>query len=129
MKSCDNHFTDLLDLPLSGKMPASKEIRGKIRTLVKNGALRANSQLPSTKTLAELFGVFPNTVQLALEPLVREGLLDRRQNRGRLFVKGVVTSFAWDSTKTLTPSHLGTAISCCRCRLKWQRCWRSRMPS
>jgi DNA-binding LacI/PurR family transcriptional regulator/DNA-binding transcriptional regulator YhcF (GntR family) len=88
MKSCDNHFTDLLDLPLSGKMPASKEIRGKIRTLVKNGALRANSQLPSTKTLAELFGVFPNTVQLALEPLVREGLLDRRQNRGTVVRKG-----------------------------------------
>ena len=82
MKKREEHFKDLLNLQLTGELPASKEIGAKIRTLIKSGALPRNSQLPATKILAQLCGVFPNTIQLALEPLVREGLLDRRQNRG-----------------------------------------------
>ncbi len=88
MKSREDEFKKLLDLPLTGSMPASKAIGAKLRTLIKDGSLAPGSMLPSTKTLAGFLGVFPNTVQLALEPLVREGLLDRRQNRGTVVRDG-----------------------------------------
>ncbi|MFZ4683163.1 MAG: GntR family transcriptional regulator [Terrimicrobiaceae bacterium] len=88
MQSREENFKKLLDLPLAGNMPASKEIGAVLRTLIKDGSLSPGSRLPSTKTMAGYWGVFPNTVQLALEPLVREGLLDRRQNRGTIVRDG-----------------------------------------
>ncbi len=72
----------LLHLRLPGQMPASREISAHLRALIKSGQLIPGTKIPSTKSLATAWGVFPNTVKLGLDPLVKEGLIDRRQNRG-----------------------------------------------
>lgn len=81
-------ISKLLDFQLPGQRPATKEIGAHVRALIKNGTLPAGVNIPSTKALAAAWGVFPNTVKLALDPLVKEGLLDRRQNRGTCVLDG-----------------------------------------
>ncbi|MFN6094117.1 MAG: substrate-binding domain-containing protein [Verrucomicrobiota bacterium] len=81
-------ISKLLDFKLPGRRPATKEIGGHVRALIKNGTLPAGANIPSTKALAAAWSVFPNTVKLALDPLVKEGLLDRRQNRGTRVLDG-----------------------------------------
>ncbi len=63
-------------------MPASREIAAHVRALIKSNQLIPGTRIPSTQSLATAWGVFPNTVQLGLDPLVKEGLIDRRQHRG-----------------------------------------------
>jgi DNA-binding LacI/PurR family transcriptional regulator len=81
-------ISKLLDFQLPGQRPATKEIGAHVRALIKNGTLPAGASIPSTKALAAAWCVFPNTVKLALDPLVKEGLLDRRQNRGTRVLDG-----------------------------------------
>jgi DNA-binding LacI/PurR family transcriptional regulator len=81
-------ISKLLDFQLPGQRPATKEIGAHVRALIKNGTLPAGTGIPSTKALAAAWGVFPNTIKLALDPLVKEGLLDRRQNRGTRVLDG-----------------------------------------
>jgi DNA-binding LacI/PurR family transcriptional regulator len=81
-------ISKLLDFQLPGQRPATKEIGAHVRALIKNGTLPAGTNIPSTKALAAAWSVFPNTVKLALDPLVKEGLLDRRQNRGTCVLDG-----------------------------------------
>lgn len=71
-----------LQLSRSGDLPAYREISNQLRTLIRDGTLPPGFPLPSTKELARHWGVFPTTVQTALEPLVKEGLLDRRLRHG-----------------------------------------------
>ena len=78
----------LLDFKPSGRRPATKEIGAHVRALIKNGTLPAGKGIPTTKELAAAWGVFPNTVKLALDPLVKEGLLDRRRYRGTCVLDG-----------------------------------------
>lgn len=78
----------LLAFQPTGQRPATKEIAAHLRTLIKSGGLASGTGIPSTKDLAAAWGVFPNTVKLALDPLVKEGLLDRRQNRGTFVLDG-----------------------------------------
>ena len=78
----------LLAFQPTGKKPASSEIRAHVRRLIKDGTLPRDTRIPSTKTLAAAWGVVPNTVQLGLEPLVKEGLLERLQKRGTFVLDG-----------------------------------------
>jgi len=78
----------LLAFQPTGQRPATKEIAAHLRTLIKSGELPSGTGIPSTKDLAAAWSVFPNTVKLALDPLVKEGLLDRRQNRGTFVLDG-----------------------------------------
>ena len=78
----------LLAFQPTGQRPATKEIAAHLRTLIKSGVLASGTGIPSTKDMAAAWGVFPNTVKLALDPLVKEGLLDRRQNRGTFVLDG-----------------------------------------
>jgi DNA-binding LacI/PurR family transcriptional regulator len=81
-------ISKLLDFKLPGQRPATKEIGAHLRALIKNGTLPAGTNIPATNAMAAAWGVFPNTVNIALEPLVKEGLLDRRQNRGTRVLDG-----------------------------------------
>jgi DNA-binding LacI/PurR family transcriptional regulator/DNA-binding transcriptional regulator YhcF (GntR family) len=78
----------LLAFNLTGKDTASKEIGAHVRLLIKNGTLPPGVGIPPTKALAKAWDVFPNTVKLALDPLVKEGLLDRRRYRGSFVLDG-----------------------------------------
>lgn len=81
-------ISKLLGFKLPGQRPATKEIGAHLRALIKNGTLPAGTKIPPTNALAAAWGVFPNTVNIALDPLVKEGMLDRRQNRGTRVLDG-----------------------------------------
>ncbi len=57
--------------------PMQTQIRRHVRNLALAGALVPGDRLPSTHELARLWDTHLQTVQLALTPLVREGLLTR----------------------------------------------------
>ena len=86
--STSDPIRKLLAFQPSGRRPATSEIRAHVRRLIKDGTLPRDIRIPSTKALAAAWGVFPNTVQLSLDPLVKEGLLDRRQMRGTFVLDG-----------------------------------------
>lgn len=58
------------------------QIREFARSLILSGKLESGARLPATKELAQLWGVGHMTVQNALVPLVKEGLLIRRPKAG-----------------------------------------------
>lgn len=64
--------------------PAARheQITSVLRSRVLSGELAPNSRLPTTQQLAKAWDVHVTTVQAALAPLVREGLLLRRPRLG-----------------------------------------------
>ncbi|MEV6136474.1 GntR family transcriptional regulator [Nocardia sp. NPDC051990] len=57
-----------------------------LRKAIRSGQLSAGSQLPTTPTLSEQYGVSLPTVRQALDVLRNEGLIDSQQGRG-VFVR------------------------------------------
>lgn len=55
-----------------------------LRNLIVSGRLAPGSQVPSTRALAQLWGINPSTVQTALTTLVKEGFLQRLVGRGTI---------------------------------------------
>ena len=53
-----------------------------LRRLIVSGALKPGDKLPSTKQLADEWGAHVTTIQAGMEPLVREGLLERSPKTG-----------------------------------------------
>ncbi len=63
-------------------MARYKEISAVLRQRLLSGALKPGTVLPTTLQLAEQFDTSAFTVQMAVAPLVEEGLLERRRNLG-----------------------------------------------
>ncbi|MEU7038818.1 GntR family transcriptional regulator [Streptomyces sp. NPDC046237] len=70
-----------------------QDVRDKIRT----GRLTAGTKLPSTRELAEEYGVAAGTVQRALTELRTAGLIYSHQGRGS-FITETATETSEDST-------------------------------
>ena len=73
-------FTPLVSL--SGKQSLALGISESLRRSIQRGQLRAGELLPSTRRLAEEFGVHRHTLMAALDLLVSEGLLISSPRRG-----------------------------------------------
>ena len=58
-------------------IPVQRLLQKQTRERIISGDLAAGARLPSTQEMAVLWKTHPNTVQRALTPLVREGLLTR----------------------------------------------------
>lgn len=58
------------------------EVRRHVEGLVRSGALRKGSKVPSILSLAEALGVGKNTVIAALDELCGEGVLEARERQG-----------------------------------------------
>ncbi|MBI4025735.1 MAG: GntR family transcriptional regulator [Verrucomicrobia bacterium] len=58
------------------------QVQDYIRELITSGQIKSETRLPPTEQLAGLWGVGTMTVQKALTPLVKEGLLIRRPKSG-----------------------------------------------
>jgi DNA-binding LacI/PurR family transcriptional regulator len=72
--------------PMSGvpfrPKSAKAQIAEHVRDMIARGELREGDKLPSTRELAAAWQTHAATVQAALTPLVREGLLSRTRRRG-----------------------------------------------
>jgi DNA-binding transcriptional regulator YhcF (GntR family)/gluconate kinase len=61
----------------------AEQITRQIRDSIQAGRLRHGQALPSTRQLAEEWGVSPKTINAALAPLIAEGLVIARDRAGR----------------------------------------------
>src|SRR5580658_1654482 len=70
--------------PTSRKHKKAKyrQITEHLRDLILRNELKAGTRLSATKELAKEWGTNPFTIQLALTPLVNEGLIERRRPQG-----------------------------------------------
>lgn len=80
-----------LDLALPNPVPRVEQITTLLRERVLSGALSPNRRLPTSQQLAKAWDVHLTTVQAALAPLVREGLLLRRPRLGTV-VRGTTAA-------------------------------------
>lgn len=67
--------------------PPYIQVADELRAAIANGTIAAGEKLPSTRVLAEQFGVSVPPVQAAVKLLKEEGLVEGRQGAG-VFVRG-----------------------------------------
>jgi GntR family transcriptional regulator/MocR family aminotransferase len=72
----------LFYLDSGSSLSLQSQIRQKLVEAIMAGVFPAGSKLPSSRKLAEQLGVARNTVVLAYEQLIGEGLLDSRERSG-----------------------------------------------
>ncbi|MGH7489770.1 MAG: GntR family transcriptional regulator, partial [bacterium] len=76
-----------LHIQLKGRDNLARQIYAQLRDAILNGRLRRGDRLPPTRQFARRLDVSRNTVSLAYEWLVSEGLLSGRKGAGS-FVDG-----------------------------------------
>lgn len=64
------------------KRPIYEQVIERFQMLILNGALEADSQLPSVRSLAVDLSINPNTIQRAYSELERRGLIYSIKGRG-----------------------------------------------
>ena len=72
----------MFSIELTSRIPIYEQIYQKIVTLILNGTLAENDQLPSVRSLAKSTGVNPNTVAKAYQELERNGVIYSVPGRG-----------------------------------------------
>ena len=77
----------MIILDYQDRRPIYEQITEKFRTLIYQGALPAESRLPSVRQLAMELSINPNTIQRAYMTLEQEGLIYPVKGRGS-FVTG-----------------------------------------
>lgn len=73
---------DLIFIDYNDKRPIYEQIIDRFQTLIVNGALEPNMQLPSVRSLAIDLSINANTIQRAYSELEREGYIYSVKGRG-----------------------------------------------
>jgi GntR family transcriptional regulator/MocR family aminotransferase len=76
-----------LHVRLEGKRDLARQVYRAVRAAILDGSLRRGERLPATRELARRLGISRNTVALAYDWLVAEGLVSGRRGAGS-FVEG-----------------------------------------
>lgn len=97
-----------LHAPLEGRGDLARQVYRRIRAAILDGPLRRGDRLPATRELARRLGVSRNTVALAYQWLVADGLVSGRRGAGS-FVEGDPVS--------RVPRRSGAAL---RARAVWE---------
>ncbi len=71
---------------VKGTIPLYAQLENALRESIRRGNWSANEPLPSDRELAEQWRVSRCTVRQALDNLVRDGLIERRQGKGTYIV-------------------------------------------
>ena len=79
-----------LHIRLEGRRRLSRQIHDALRSRILDGRLRGGDRLPPTRELAGRLGVSRNTVSLAYEWLVSEGLISGRTGAGSFVARAPV---------------------------------------
>jgi GntR family transcriptional regulator len=82
--------------------PAYRRIAEDLRRAIGNGTLVPDQRLPSESELAEQYGVTRMTVRQAVDPLVRSGLLMRRQGAGTFVARPAPPTRRLDRLESFT---------------------------
>jgi GntR family transcriptional regulator len=88
-------FSDVIgSLDEQGRAPLYQQLQRALREAIHENRLAADDALPPERDIAEEFGVSRITVRKALDALVGEGLLTRRQGAGTFVAARVEKSFS-----------------------------------
>jgi GntR family transcriptional regulator len=88
-------FSEIIgSLEDQGRAPLYQQLQRALRDAITENRLAADDALPPERDLAEEFGVSRITVRKALDALVGEGLLTRRQGAGTFVAARVEKSFS-----------------------------------
>lgn len=85
---------ELFNVNRDNKLPLYEQIAMNLRELILNENIKPGDTLPPELELAEYYGVSRLTVRKAMEELVRQKLLSKRQGIGTFVNKPTVTSIA-----------------------------------
>lgn len=85
---------ELFQVDRQSKLPLYDQIERNLCELIVSGRLKAGETVPSEWELAELYGVSRLTVRKALDELVHQRWLSKRQGVGTFVTKPSVTSIA-----------------------------------
>lgn len=77
----------LIGIDLQNRKPIYEQIVERFQTLIVNGVLEPDSQMPSVRSLATELSINPNTIQKAYSVLEQEGYIYPVKGRGN-FVSG-----------------------------------------
>lgn len=77
----------LIGIDLQNRKPIYEQIVERFQTLIVNGVLEPDSQMPSVRSLAMELSINPNTIQKAYSVLEQEGYIYPVKGRGN-FVSG-----------------------------------------
>lgn len=72
----------MFTLDRDSTLPLAAQIEGRLRELIDGGRLAAGARLPSIRAFARQLGVSPNTVVVAYDRLIAEGVLESRGKTG-----------------------------------------------
>lgn len=72
----------MIFIDYNDKRPIYEQVVERIQTLILNGALEADSKLPSVRSLAVELSINPNTIQRAYSELERDGFIYSVKGRG-----------------------------------------------
>jgi GntR family transcriptional regulator len=88
-------FSDVIGtLDEQGRAPLYQQLQRALRDAITENRLAADEALPPERDLAQEFGVSRITVRKALDALVNEGLLTRRQGAGTFVAARVEKNFS-----------------------------------
>lgn len=94
MKTVTSLAQILGPLDLKARQPLYQQLQRSLRQAIESATLGADDALPAERDLAEEFSVSRITVRKALDGLVSEGLLTRRQGSGTFVAGRVEKSFS-----------------------------------
>ena len=88
-------FLDLADrMDGQSPLPLYQQLQSALRDAIQEGALKVNDRLPAERELAAQFSISRVTIRKALEGLINEGVLLRRQGSGTFVNSRVEKSFS-----------------------------------
>lgn len=82
-------------------MQPYQRIAQDVRDQIRLGRLKSNDKLPSTRELADRYGVAPGTVQRALAELRAGGIIYSHQGRGSFIRESAVDAVADPTTQAI----------------------------
>ncbi|MBT4526209.1 MAG: GntR family transcriptional regulator [Deltaproteobacteria bacterium] len=90
-----------MQLDKKDRTPKYIRIYDWVNTLIKSGQLRTGDKIPTEPEIALQFESSRMTVRKAIDPLVREGLLERRPGQGTYIISTSTTRLIYDPSQPI----------------------------
>lgn len=107
----------MIGIDLQSRRPIYEQIAERFQTLIINGILKPDSQLPSVRSLAMELSINPNTIQKAYSMLEQEGYIYPVKGRGNFVsdnsgLKGKKQESVYEALRELVQKGKELDITC-----------------
>jgi GntR family transcriptional regulator len=101
----------MFEIQASSATPIYRQVVEQVRRLIAGGQLKAGSELPSVRSIAERHAINPMTVSKAYSLLEAEGLLERRRGLGMVVAESALPARAASQRLALLQPALDAAAA------------------